>query len=111
MLGAAGGYLDAHPGANDVLTAAASQPALASAQPASAPAPAAASEPAPAAAASSPAPNPAADDELGDGFFANARRDGIEPEHVRSSYGDDDSLHDDFSEADVLKRRRPLTPE
>jgi DNA-binding response OmpR family regulator len=77
-----------------------------------APAPAAPVAAAGVAAASPPLPNPLSDDDLGDGFFANTRRDVTEPEHVRSSYLDDDgSLNEDFSESDVLKRRRALTPE
>ncbi len=91
----------------------ASSPVAASPQPQPSPAPAPVA-PAPAAAAaatpSPPLPNPLSDDDLGDGFFANTRRDVTEPEHVRSSYLDD-SPSEDFSESDVLKRRRALTPE
>jgi hypothetical protein len=48
-------------------------------------------------------------DDLGDGFFTPSGRD---PGDVpRSSFDDDAHLSDDYGDADLPKRRRPLTPE
>jgi DNA-binding response OmpR family regulator len=64
-----------------------------------------------AAAATSPAPALDADlDDLGDGFFNSAAREGTQS--VRSSYHDDSAaLNDDFTDREVVRRERVLTPE
>jgi hypothetical protein len=60
----------------------------------------------------SPSPSAASADldELGEGFFSGGRREAVDP--GRSSFLDDDAvLSDDFSDADLVKRRPPLTHE